>query len=70
MCKREGIFFGILFLWLILIAVEVILFPVFASDSGQLVNLAPVLLLFAIIIPRYFCKQYNNWLESDLFKKK
>lgn len=69
MCKREVIFFGVLFLWFIFVIVEILFFPVFARSCGVFVNLIPIWLLFCIIVPRYFSKKYNIWLESDFFKK-
>jgi hypothetical protein len=70
MCKREGIFFGMIFFWLIMIFIEILIFPGFAKNFGVYMNILPVAILVVIIIPRYFSKKYNNWLESDLFKKK
>ena len=70
MCKREGIFFGVLIFWVLMVIVEITIFPIFAKDYGVLFNLVPVLILMVIITPRYFSKRYNNWLESDLIKNK
>lgn len=70
MCKREGIFFGILIFWLLMVMAEITVFPVFAKEYGLLFNIVPVLILMVIITPRYFSKRYNNWLESDLIKNK
>ena len=70
MCKREGIFFGVIIFWLLMVVIEITIFPIFARINGVFMNLLPILMLMAIIIPRYFSKRYNNWLESDLIKKK
>ena len=70
MCKREGIFFGILILWFLAAIVEIFIFPTFAAKYGTLVSLIPIGIMFFAIVPRHFSSKYNNWLESDLFKKK
>lgn len=70
MCKREGIFFGVMMLWFIFILVELFIFPTFAVRYGTLANLIPILILFFAIVPRLFSKRYNNWLELDLWKRK
>ena len=69
MCKREGIFFGVLILWFIGALVEIFIFPTFAKNCGSLVSLIPILILFFAIVPRLFSRRYNDWLESDLWKK-
>ena len=67
---REGMFFGVVFLWLMMIALEVFVFPVFAAKYGTFLTLIPIMILMIIIFPRYFSKRYNNWLESSINKNK
>jgi hypothetical protein len=65
MCKREGIFFGVLFLWILLAIVEISFFPIIGKNS-EFINIIPILILFLAILPRYFSRRYNNWLESKI----
>jgi len=70
MCKREGIFLSVMLLWFIFILVKIFIFPTFAVKFGNSISIIPISVLLIAIIPRYFSNKYNNWLESDLFKKK
>jgi len=70
MCKREGIFFSVMILWLLMLTIEITMFSSFAKEYGAILNIVPILILLIIIIPRYFSRTYNNWLESGLNQKK
>ena len=68
MCRKDYIFFSIIFLWFIVIICEVIIFPTFAKQYGLFLNVVPLTILFIIIMPRIFSSRYNNWLESGIEK--
>ena len=69
MCKREGIFFGVVIFWLLMLLVEILFFQNICKEYGFLLNFLPITILMIVIVPRHFSKKYNKWLESDLFKK-
>ena len=64
MCKKDVIFFSIVFLWILMIICEVIFGVI--KEYGEFLNLIPIVILSLLIIPRIYLKKYNNWLESDL----
>jgi hypothetical protein len=70
MVRRELIFFGTLIGWLLFTLIGVFEFPIFLKMFGYLDNLLVILILIGVIIPRYFSKKYNTWLETDPFRKK
>ena len=70
MVRRELIFFGTLIGWMLCILLGIWVFPTFLKNMGQLWSLVPILTMVGLIFPRYFSKRYNNWLETDPFKKK
>lgn len=73
MCRREGIFFGVVLLWLLLLII-LIIFMILGSNIlnkyGAYLSIIPTAILLIIIIPRIISKKYNNWLESDLIPQK
>jgi hypothetical protein len=73
-CKREGIFFGVVFLWFVALIFSGIFMIIFGSkflhEYGTLLSLIPTSILFFTIVPRIFSKKYNNWLESDVISPK
>ena len=73
MCKREGIFFGVIFLFLLILLFSVIFLFFgynFLKEYGPYFSPIMILLLTIAILPRTFSKKYNNWLESDLITTK
>ena len=70
MCKRDGIFFSVMILWCLGALVELFIFPAFAIKYGTLANLVPIGILLFTIVPRIFSRRYNDWLESDLWRRK
>lgn len=73
MCKREGIFFGVIFLFLLTLIFSLILLIFgynFLKEYGPYFSPIMISLLMIAILPRIFSKKYNNWLESDLITTK
>ena len=69
MCKREGIFFSVMIFWIIVAIIQCVFFPNFVGKLATLVDLVPIEILFCTIVPRIFSNRYNDWLETDFFKK-
>jgi hypothetical protein len=65
MVRRELIFFGVLFGMMLNLLLGTFLYPEFLILQGYWSNIIPIVILIGFIIPRYFSKKYNNWLETD-----
>lgn len=74
MCKREGIFFGVVFMWFLMLIVSAIFMLCFGSGFlskyGTFLSIIPMSILMLAIVPRVFSKKYNDWLEADLIPQK
>ena len=65
MCRKDYIFFGVIFLWLIVILFEVIMIPNFATKYGTFLNVIPITLLFIIIMPTFnFIKKKDDVIKT------
>jgi len=74
MCKREGIFFGVVFMWFMMLIFSAIFMLCFGSEFihkyGTFLSIIPMSILILAIVPRVFSKKYNDWLEADLISPK
>ena len=74
MCKREGIFFGVVLLWFLMLIFSAIFMVIFESkflqEYGQFLSIIPITFLMITMAPRIFSKKYNNWIESDIISPK